>query len=58
VQTVTLGGQVISMLAAGPKDRGFKPSQERWIFKGSKKHDFLQRGSKAYGSMLQDFMQC
>jgi hypothetical protein len=44
---VDLGGLVVSVLATGPKVRGFDPN--RWIFKGDKnpEHHFLRRGSKA-----------
>jgi hypothetical protein len=30
------GGLVVSMLATGPKVRGFDPDRGRWIFKGDK----------------------
>jgi hypothetical protein len=30
-KTVALGGLVVSMLATGPKVRGFKPGRGRWI---------------------------
>jgi hypothetical protein len=42
LNTVVLGGLLISVLATGPKVRGFKPGQ------GNKKpqHAFLRRGSK------------
>jgi hypothetical protein len=30
------GGLVVSMLASGTQDLGFKPSQSRWIFSGEK----------------------
>jgi hypothetical protein len=33
---VSLGGPVASVLAIGPKVRGFKPGRERWIFNGDK----------------------
>jgi hypothetical protein len=39
---VALGGLVVSVLATGPKVRGFDPDRGRWIFKG-----FFRRGSKA-----------
>jgi hypothetical protein len=44
-----LGGLVFSVLATGPKVRGFDPDRGRWIFKGDKnpEHRFLRRGSKA-----------
>jgi hypothetical protein len=31
---VVLGGLVVSVLATGPKVRGFNPGRGRWIFKG------------------------
>jgi hypothetical protein len=45
------GGLVVSMLASGTQDRGFKPGQSRRIFSGVKnpKHAFLRKGSKAVG---------
>jgi hypothetical protein len=51
--TVDLGGLVVSVLATGPKVRGFDPDRGRWIFKGDKnpEHNFLRRGSKAVGPM-------
>jgi hypothetical protein len=57
---VTLGGIVVSVLAIGPKVRGFKPGQGRWIFKGDKnpKHDFLLRGSETFGPISSDFTTC
>jgi hypothetical protein len=30
---VALGGLVVSVLATGPKVRGFKPGQGRWILR-------------------------
>jgi hypothetical protein len=36
LQLVDLGGLVVSMLATGPKVRGFDPDRGRWIFKGDK----------------------
>jgi hypothetical protein len=33
---VALGGLVVSVLATGPKVRGFNPGRGRWIFKGDK----------------------
>jgi hypothetical protein len=33
---VDLGGLVVSVLATGPKVRGFDPDRGRWIFKGDK----------------------
>jgi hypothetical protein len=44
-QNVALGVIIVSVLATGPKVRGFKPGQGRWIFKGD--NAFLRRGSKA-----------
>jgi hypothetical protein len=34
---VDLGGLVVSVLATGPKVRGFDPDRGRWIFKGEGK---------------------
>jgi hypothetical protein len=34
--SVALGGLVVSVLATGPKVRGFDPDRGRWIFKGDK----------------------
>jgi hypothetical protein len=34
---VYLGGLVVSVLAPGPKFRGFDPDRGQWIFKGDKK---------------------
>jgi hypothetical protein len=50
---VDLGGLVVSVLATGPKVRGFDPDRGRWTFKGDKnpEHNFLRRGSKAVGPM-------
>jgi hypothetical protein len=36
VNTVALGGLVVSVLATGPKFRGFDPDRGRWLFKGDK----------------------
>jgi hypothetical protein len=33
---VALGGLVVSVVATGPKVRGFDPDRGRWIFKGDK----------------------
>jgi hypothetical protein len=33
---VVLGGLVFSVLATGPKVRGFNPGRGRWNFKGDK----------------------
>jgi hypothetical protein len=51
--SVALGGLVVSVLATGPKVRGFNPGRGRWNFKGDKnpEHDFLRGGSKAVGPM-------
>jgi hypothetical protein len=40
---------VVSVLATGPKVRGFDPDRGHWIFKGDKnpEHHLLRRGSKA-----------
>jgi hypothetical protein len=35
-RNVVLGGLVVSVLATGPKVRGFNPGGGRWIFKGDK----------------------
>jgi hypothetical protein len=50
---VVLSGVMVIVLAIGPKVCGFKPSQERRIFKGNKNlmHDILWRGSKSVGPM-------
>jgi hypothetical protein len=50
---VALGGLVVSVLATGPKIRGFDPDRGRWIFKDDKnsEHHFLRRGSKAVSPM-------
>jgi hypothetical protein len=54
LSVVVLGGVIASVLATGPKVRGFKPGRRRWIFKDDKKlqHAFLRRGSKAVDPML------
>jgi uncharacterized protein HemY len=36
VVVVALGGIVVSVLATGPKVRGFNPGRGRWIFKDDK----------------------
>jgi hypothetical protein len=36
LDSVDLGGLVVSMLTTGPKVRGFDPDRRRWIFKGDK----------------------
>jgi hypothetical protein len=36
VRSVALGGLMVSVLATGPKVRGFDPDRGRWIFKGDK----------------------
>jgi hypothetical protein len=48
---VDLGGLVVSVLATGPKVRGFDPDRGRWIFYKNPEHHFLRRGSKAVGPM-------
>jgi hypothetical protein len=50
---VVLGGLVVSVLAIGPKVRGYKPGRGRWIFQADKnpQHTFLRMGSKAGGRM-------
>jgi hypothetical protein len=50
---VVLGSIVVSVLAIGPKVRGFKPGRGRLLFKGDKNpwFDFLRMGSKAVGPM-------
>jgi hypothetical protein len=44
---------MVSVLATGPKVRGFDPDRGRWIFKGDKnpEHPLLRRGSKAVDPM-------
>jgi hypothetical protein len=46
LSSVDLGGLVVSVLATGPKVRGFDPDRGRWIFKGDKnpKHHFTAVG--------------
>jgi hypothetical protein len=34
--SVAVGGVMVSVLASGPRVRGFKPGRGRWIFKGDK----------------------
>jgi hypothetical protein len=53
ITCVDLGGLVVSVLATGPKVRGFDPDRGRWILKGDKnpEHHFLRRGSKAVSPM-------
>jgi hypothetical protein len=36
IYEVDVGGLVVSVLATGPKVRGFDPERGRWIFKGDK----------------------
>jgi hypothetical protein len=36
MKEVALGRLVVSVLATGPKVRGFNPGRGRWIFKGDK----------------------
>jgi hypothetical protein len=42
---VDLGDVMAGVLTTGPKVRGFKPGQRRWIFKGDKspQHPFYRR---------------
>jgi hypothetical protein len=42
-------GTVVSVLAVGPKVRGFKTGRGQWICKGDKNpwYNFLQSGNKA-----------
>jgi hypothetical protein len=49
VSSCCLGGVVVSVLATGPKGRGFKPSGGDGFFKGDKNPqlNFLLMGSKA-----------
>jgi hypothetical protein len=49
-----LGGLVVSVLATGPKVRGFDPDRGRWIFKGDKNpaHNFLT-GMNSNSSKIQ-----
>ena len=48
------GGLVVSMLASGTQDHGFKPGQSRRIFgRKNPQCTFLQRGSKAVCPMSQ-----
>jgi hypothetical protein len=60
VWEVVLDGLMVSVLATGPKVRGFKPSRKRRIFKGDKnpQHALLQGGSKAVGPMSCVFTAC
>jgi hypothetical protein len=53
LKSFDLGGLVVSVLATGPKVRGFDPDRGRWIFKGDKNPElhFFRRGSKAVGPM-------
>jgi hypothetical protein len=39
---VDLGGLVVSVLATGPKVRGFDPDRGRWIFKGDKNPEHVK----------------
>jgi hypothetical protein len=57
VGQVALGGLVVSVLATGPKVRGFQPGRGRWILRVIKSVARLpsegkqSRGSKAVGPM-------
>jgi hypothetical protein len=49
---VALGGVVVSVLATGPKVRGFKPGRGRWILRVIKSVARLpSEGKKAVGPM-------
>jgi hypothetical protein len=50
---VVLGGERVSLLATGPKVRGFKAGRRRLIFKGDSnpQHASLQIGSNAGNPM-------
>jgi hypothetical protein len=41
-----LGGLVVSVLATGPKVRGFDPDRGRWIFKGDKSRSTTSFGGE------------
>jgi hypothetical protein len=58
--SVAFGSLVVIVLATGPTVEGFEPGVGRWICKGDKNsfHDFLRRGSKAFGPMSLDFTVC
>jgi hypothetical protein len=51
IYLAVLGGVMVIVVANGTNVSGFKPAQERWIFKRDKNphHDFLRTGSKAVG---------
>jgi hypothetical protein len=51
---------VVSVLATGPKGRGFKPGRGGEYFKGDKnpQHTFLRKGSKAGSRMSYDVTSC
>jgi hypothetical protein len=53
ISRVVIGGQEASVLAIGPKVRGFKTGQRRWIFKGDKipQHAFFGVEVKLVGPM-------
>jgi hypothetical protein len=44
---VDLGGLVVSVLATGPKVRGFNPGRGRWIFKGMNRTSNARRQNSA-----------
>jgi hypothetical protein len=50
---VALGGLVVSVLATGPKVRGFKPGRGRWIFKGDK-----IRSTPSFGGEVKPSVPC
>jgi hypothetical protein len=51
---------MISVLAIGPKVRGFNPGRGQWIFNGDKnpQHAFRRIGSKVVGPMSFSFTAC
>jgi hypothetical protein len=55
-----LGGVMISVLAIGPKVRGFNPGRGQWIFNGDKnpQHAFRRIGSKVVGPISFSFTAC
>jgi hypothetical protein len=50
---VALGGLVVSVLATGPKIRGFKPGRGRWIFKCDK-----IRSTPSFGGEVKPSVPC
>jgi hypothetical protein len=51
---VAPGGIVVSVLATGPKVRGFDPDRGRWIFKGNKKI----RSTTSFGGEVKPSVPC